>query len=168
MEAQPVRKVFAWGTIGILMLVVVTHTRALPFLFSGNYLPHRYCYLAQPDLIWTNVIMDGLIAASYVVIFTSLFWIVAQSAQHTSDPDIPLGFRCFRSFYRRLRIDSLHGGGDHLVAGVPALGCIQAGLRCGIGRHRLPFHSCGAEDHRQTSGNFWKRFRKANGTRLPM
>ncbi len=78
MEAQPVRKVFAWGTIGILMLVVVTHTRALPFLFSGNYLPHRYCYLAQPDLIWTNVIMDGLIAASYVVIFTSLFWIVAQ------------------------------------------------------------------------------------------
>jgi PAS domain S-box-containing protein len=78
MGVRPVRKVFAWATIGILMLVVVTRTRALPFLFSGNYLPHRYCYLAQPDLIWTNVIMDGLIAASYVVIFACLFWIVAQ------------------------------------------------------------------------------------------
>jgi PAS domain S-box-containing protein len=78
MGVPPVRKVFAWATVGILMLVVVTRTRALPFLFSGNYLPHRYCYLAQPDLIWTNVIMDGLIAASYVVIFACLFWIVAQ------------------------------------------------------------------------------------------
>src|ERR1700677_2526426 len=60
------------------MLVVVTSPRTLPFLLSGHYLPHRYCYLAQPDLIWTNVIMDGLIAASYVVIFACLFWIVAR------------------------------------------------------------------------------------------
>ncbi len=78
MSVQPVRRVFAWATVGILVVVVVTRTRAVPFLFSGNYLPHRYCYLAQPDLIWTNVIMDGLIAASYVVIFSCLFWIVAQ------------------------------------------------------------------------------------------
>jgi PAS domain S-box-containing protein len=78
MGVHPVRKVFAWATIGILMLVVVTRTRALSFLFSGNYLPHRYCYLAQPDLIWANVILDGLIAASYVAIFACLFWIVAQ------------------------------------------------------------------------------------------
>src|SRR6202050_5611099 len=78
MGVPPVRKVFAWATVGILMFVVVTRTRALPFLFSAQYLPHRYCYLAQPDLIWTNVVMDGLIAASYVVIFACLFWIVAQ------------------------------------------------------------------------------------------
>jgi PAS domain S-box-containing protein len=78
MDMRSVRRLFAWATIGILVLVVVTHTRVRPFLFSGNYLPHRYCYLAQPSLIWTNVIMDGLIAASYVVIFACLFWIVAQ------------------------------------------------------------------------------------------
>jgi signal transduction histidine kinase len=41
MGVQPVRKVFAWAAIGVLMLVVVTRTRALSFLFSGNYLPHR-------------------------------------------------------------------------------------------------------------------------------
>jgi PAS domain S-box-containing protein len=73
----PLRKVFAWATIGILMLIV-TRTGTPRFLFSGNYLPHRYCYLAQPDLIWTNVILDSLIAASYVVIFTCLFWVVAR------------------------------------------------------------------------------------------
>jgi PAS domain S-box-containing protein len=72
------RKILASATIGILLLVILVRTRALPFLFSANYLPHRYCYLAQPDLIWTNVVMDGLIAASYVVIFACLFWIVAQ------------------------------------------------------------------------------------------
>jgi PAS domain S-box-containing protein len=72
------RKILASATIGILLLVILGRTRVLPFLFSANYLPHRYCYLAQPDLIWTNVIMDGLIAASYVVIFACLFWIVAQ------------------------------------------------------------------------------------------
>jgi PAS domain S-box-containing protein len=73
-----VRKILASATIGILLLVILVRTRALPFLFSAQYLPHRYCYLAQPDLIWTNVVMDGLIAASYVVIFACLFWIVAQ------------------------------------------------------------------------------------------
>jgi signal transduction histidine kinase len=44
-------------------------------LFSANYLPHRYCYLAQPGLVWTSVSMDALIAASYGLIFASLFWI---------------------------------------------------------------------------------------------
>ena len=45
-------------------------------LFSANYLPHRYCYRAQPGLIWTNVVMDGLIAISYALIFGCLFWMV--------------------------------------------------------------------------------------------
>jgi signal transduction histidine kinase len=45
---------------------------------SANYLPHRYCYLAQPGLIWTNVVMDGLIAASYGIIFGCLFWIASR------------------------------------------------------------------------------------------
>jgi PAS domain S-box-containing protein len=73
-----VRKILAWATVGLLLLVILVRTRAVPFLFSANYLPHRYCYLAQPELIWTNVILDGLIAASYVVIFACLFWVVAQ------------------------------------------------------------------------------------------
>jgi signal transduction histidine kinase len=41
-------------------------------LLSSNYLPHRYCYLAQPGLVWTNVSTDSLIAISYAVIFGGL------------------------------------------------------------------------------------------------
>ena len=53
-------------------------TSVLPWLLSANYMPHRYCYLAQPGLIWINVMTDGLIAASYVLIFACLFWIVGR------------------------------------------------------------------------------------------
>jgi PAS domain S-box-containing protein len=37
-------------------------------LFSGNYMAHRFCYLLQPGLIWTNAISDGLIWLSYLAI----------------------------------------------------------------------------------------------------
>jgi diguanylate cyclase (GGDEF)-like protein len=55
--------------------IVLASTGLLAPLFSANYLPHRYCYLAKPGLIWTNVAMDGTIALSYAVIFGSLMWI---------------------------------------------------------------------------------------------
>src|SRR5271155_962009 len=47
-------------------------------LFSRNYLPHRYCYRADPGLVWTNVISDASIAVSYVVIFACLLWIAGN------------------------------------------------------------------------------------------
>jgi C4-dicarboxylate-specific signal transduction histidine kinase len=51
---------------------------ALRHLFDANYLPHSFCYLAQPGLIWTNVSSDTLIAVSYVLIFGSLLWMTAK------------------------------------------------------------------------------------------
>jgi PAS domain S-box-containing protein len=72
------RKSLASATLGILTLVILARTGALSLLLSANYLPHRYCYLAQPGLIWTNVVTDGLIAASYVLIFACLFWIAGR------------------------------------------------------------------------------------------
>ncbi len=50
----------------------------LSSLFSSNYLPHRYCYLAQPGLVWTNAVADALIALSYVSLFACLFWLAAK------------------------------------------------------------------------------------------
>jgi signal transduction histidine kinase len=64
-----------------LAIVGVTF-RALPHWFasllSTNYLPHRFCYLAQPGLVWTNVITDGLITISYASIFCCLIWIASE------------------------------------------------------------------------------------------
>jgi hypothetical protein len=64
----PLKKIVSFAAIGILALVYLAHEGAFSSLLSASYLPHRYCYLARPGLIWTNVIMDGLIAASYTLI----------------------------------------------------------------------------------------------------
>ena len=65
-----------------IALVGVFFTGAFSRLVSVNYLPHRYCYLAQPGLIWTNVSADGLIALSYGMIFVCLIWIVRKLQRH--------------------------------------------------------------------------------------
>jgi len=61
-----------------VLIAALATTGALPALFSAAYLPHRFCYLAQPGLIWTNVSTDALIAVSYAVIFVCLLWIAVR------------------------------------------------------------------------------------------
>ncbi len=41
-------------------------------LFSTNFMGHRYCYLLQPGLVWTNAISDSLIWLSYISISVGL------------------------------------------------------------------------------------------------
>jgi signal transduction histidine kinase len=43
--------------------------------FLTKHAPRLYCYLETPRLLWANVVMDALIAASYAVIFLCLLWI---------------------------------------------------------------------------------------------
>ena len=50
----------------------------LSSLFRSDYLPHRYCYLAQPGLVWTNSLADGLIAIAYATLFGCLFWLAGK------------------------------------------------------------------------------------------
>jgi PAS domain S-box-containing protein len=45
------------------------------FLLSTDYLPHRYCYLAKPGLIWSNVAADSLIALAYLAISVGLAYL---------------------------------------------------------------------------------------------
>ncbi|AEA72019.1 putative incomplete histidine kinase [Pseudomonas brassicacearum subsp. brassicacearum NFM421] len=48
----------------------------LALLTDKRFIPHGHCYMWRPDLLWTNVIADGLIALSYVTIpFTLLYFI---------------------------------------------------------------------------------------------
>jgi PAS domain S-box-containing protein len=75
---MPFKKTIALAALGLLTLGVAAYTGVFSSLLAMNYLPHRYCYLAQPWLIWSNVTMDALIAASYIVIFSCLFWIAGR------------------------------------------------------------------------------------------
>jgi len=61
---------------------------------SGDFMPHGYCYLWNPGLVWLHVISDGLITASYFVIPFALLQFVRKRR------DIPFHwmFVCFGVF----------------------------------------------------------------------
>ncbi len=48
-----------------------------PF-FDGSYAPHGYCLLWQPELVWTHVVSDALIAAAYFSIPVALITLIRQ------------------------------------------------------------------------------------------
>lgn len=52
----------------------------------GDFMPHGYCYLWNPGLVWLNVISDSLIALSYFSIPFALLWFVRKRR------DLPFGF----------------------------------------------------------------------------
>jgi PAS domain S-box-containing protein len=72
------RKLMGIGAIGVCGLLALDPFVFFSSLFSANYLPHRYCYLAQPGLVWTNAVADGLIAVSYALLFGCLFWLTGK------------------------------------------------------------------------------------------
>ncbi|MFZ3214619.1 MAG: PAS domain S-box protein [Candidatus Acidiferrales bacterium] len=45
---------------------------------SGDFMPHGYCYLWNPGLVWLHVISDGLISLSYFTIPFTLLWFVRK------------------------------------------------------------------------------------------
>jgi hypothetical protein len=114
------KKTIAVAALGLPPLGVLAHKGAFASLFGMNYLPHRYCYLAQPWLIWSNVTMDALIAASYVVIFSCLFWIAGRLRRF---PEIHAFLWVFIAF----GIFIVACASTHLmevVTALPAFGCV--------------------------------------------
>jgi PAS domain S-box-containing protein len=61
---------------------------------SGDFMPHGYCYLWDPGLVWLHVISDSFITLAYFVIPILLLWLVRK--RH----DIPFNwmFVCFGVF----------------------------------------------------------------------
>ena len=53
-------------------------------VFSEAYLPHLYCYLSKPGLVWAHVTTDSLIGISYVAISGTLAYLVYRGRR-----DIP-------------------------------------------------------------------------------
>ncbi|MEX0271366.1 sensor histidine kinase [Leptolyngbyaceae cyanobacterium UHCC 1019] len=47
-------------------------------LLSESFVPHGHCYLWKPELVWLNVISDGLIALAYYSIPIVLLYIVRK------------------------------------------------------------------------------------------
>jgi PAS domain S-box-containing protein len=47
-------------------------------LFSSDFMPHGYCYLWRPEILWLHAISDGMIAVSYYVIPLVLVYFVRK------------------------------------------------------------------------------------------
>ena len=54
---------------------------------TGNFLPHMFCYMRNPSLVWTHAITDMLIGLSYVAISAMLTLLV-----HRARRDIPFSW----------------------------------------------------------------------------
>jgi PAS domain S-box-containing protein len=46
--------------------------------FNSSYMPHGHCYFWKPEILWTHVISDVMIAASYFSIPILLFYIISK------------------------------------------------------------------------------------------
>ena len=48
-------------------------------LFTADFLPHIYCYLKSPGLVWTHVTADTLIGISYFAISVTLAYLIYRT-----------------------------------------------------------------------------------------
>jgi len=64
-------------------------------LLASDYLPHRYCYLSKPGLVWTHVIADSLIALSYFGISAMLAYLIQKGRREVPFPGLFLAFGLF-------------------------------------------------------------------------
>src|ERR1051325_6164417 len=76
---------FLYGVGGLSILTAalfLAWPRLRPELLDSNFLPHRFCYLGDVSLVWTNVVADSLIAVAYLAISITLVYLVyvARSA----------------------------------------------------------------------------------------
>jgi len=84
----PVQTRQIWYAVAIILTVGIGPFLLWPPLASrilaANFLPHIYCYLGKPTLVWTHVAADLLTGLSYVSISGTLAYLV-----YKGHPDIP-------------------------------------------------------------------------------
>ncbi len=73
---RQVRVLAVLGGIGVFVAVL---PYAASHVAGNSFLPHLYCYLANPLLTWTNVSADALIGLSYVAISLTLVRLVRRA-----------------------------------------------------------------------------------------
>ncbi|HEX8253726.1 MAG TPA: ATP-binding protein [Thermoanaerobaculia bacterium] len=79
---------YAGGVSLATILIVGLWPGLVPKLFgTGKFLPHSFCYLRDPALVWTHAATDMLIGLSYVAISAMLTLLV-----HRARRDIPFSW----------------------------------------------------------------------------
>ena len=58
---------------------------------DNSFMPHGHCYLWRPDILWTHVTADTLIALAYIAIPTSIA-IIASRHAHSAGDSLKIAF----------------------------------------------------------------------------
>ena len=102
----PVRQVlYGVAVLGIAIVPFLVWPALAASILASNFLPHLYCYLGKPGLVWTHVVADSLIALSYFAISGTLGYLALRGRR-----DMPFHrmFLAFGSFI-------VACGGTHLM-----------------------------------------------------
>jgi PAS domain S-box-containing protein len=77
-------------------------------ILSADYLPHRFCYLARPALVWTHVIADTVTGIAYTIISVTLAYLI-----HKGRRDIP-----FHWMFLAFGLFIVACGGTHVMEAI--------------------------------------------------
>src|SRR5258708_5117258 len=64
-------------------------------LLATDFLPHLYCYLSNPGLVWTHVVADSLIGIAYLAISVTVAYVVYKARRDIPLPWMLLAFAVF-------------------------------------------------------------------------
>ena len=79
------RKLWAIGiTAALAISPFIIWPQLSARLLATNFMPHLYCYLRDPGLVWTHVVADSLIGIAYFAISVTLGYLVFKGQR-----DIP-------------------------------------------------------------------------------
>lgn len=71
-KSNPAVPTVIWTGLFLLTLAALWATGALGRSFLTTYLPHGFCYLWNPKLLWTHLVSDAVIAVSFLAISATL------------------------------------------------------------------------------------------------
>ena len=108
---------------------------------SSDFMPHGYCYLWNPHILWLNVISDGLITLSYYAIPAILDLLHFQESRRS----LQSHFLDVRHLHSGLRHHALDGNLERLARQLRASGCHQGHNRCGVGAYGCDADPVGTE-----------------------
>ena len=103
------RQLYAVGILAALTLsAFILWPPLTSWLLSTAFLPHAYCYLGNPRLVWVNVVADSLVAIAYLAISTTLGYLGYKGRR-----DIP-----FHWMFLAFGLFILACGGTHFMEAV--------------------------------------------------
>jgi two-component sensor histidine kinase len=93
------------GSLAVLGPFLLWPALAMRLFGSSDYLPHVFCYLRRPALVWTHVTADMLIGLAYLAISVTLAYLVYKARR-----DIP-----FHWIFLAFGLFIIACGGTHFV-----------------------------------------------------